>query len=1267
MERRDHRLFSAALALVLTAGLPASVWAFGGGRAFLTPEPAEPVDSGGGEAGEGPEQPARDPEAKTPESAMIRFSFKGAPFDEVLDFFSRESGLPIIYERDVPEGTLTFISGKALSFEEALTVLNLNLEKHNARLRREKNYLYLADLKQAFQKPAIVQEGEVAEDTPPDKVVNITIPLSNASAEQVAEQIKPLLGPNGMVTPVPTQNMVILIESAAQVRRLGNIIRSIDAQKPADARYELFKLEHAQAEQVVEALKSLIGVRERTVIIDKGGKRRVVEEDEVAGVRMQPDPRTNSVLVVGPRARLDTVEELVAMLDVPEGGQGEQQMMTFVLRSIAAQAAAGHLRELYAKIPEDRRPTILPLEDVGKVTVVGPGPLLVQGRALLEEVDPGSGDLDETERRRLERVARVIGLEHIDARSAERVAQQMLSARQRQVLRYTPAPNQEGLIVSGPPSDVESLESLLAGLDVEREVRADVRLLRVDSPQAQAEIDRAQELFQASAPADEPEPRISFNPENRTLTLIGQRGALQRFEQVLREVQASVVPSLETRTYDIAQREPSELTRVLPRLARPLLEPADGSAYQAPAFEAIDELDQLIVRAQSGQFETIERLIAELDVTDPSDREFRVIRISRGQLEDVAGRARDLYDKNAQTRDPEELGALSVETDPTSGSLLVTGSREAVRLFDQSLKQAQQLVPPDRTTEIIDIRHVEAAQIIEPLREMLSKADPIDESRRVPDPRLSAIERTNSLVVTAERAQHGLIRDFVDRLDQLEQVDLPPLRLLQLRAADATSIASMLQQQYNKRPQTERTAEPVEVRADAATNTLIVSAHEDLFSEIKAFVEEVNKERKEGPERVTVLFNLKVAKAVDVAQAMDKLYPEPPMPRDRRGRPMPWLQKEKEVTVSADASTNSLIIDAPADRIESLEELAEKLDRVEVPPVAELRTYRVTGADPSAVKRTLDQLASEGNLSAPPAPGKKAVPVMIETEPKSSTLIVAGDEVTFERVESVLEDLSAVPVEKQLRIIPIVNADAERIRERAVDELAGGRRRRRGDGSVHGRDRAAPGAGRPGARGAPDRPAGRARTGGGGLPGRAAGLERDVPGRGRSRPGVRCDRVDEHGDGLGPAEQAPDHRAAHPQHGSEPVGRDRSAPHPAPALDRRDEPRQGPPESLRPAPDRGQGQAPRLDRGRRGDQHAAGLGPSGGAARDREGGARPQRGPGVRRRGTRDRGVPAEVRPGRGAGRDHRRDVPRAPDADRPADAATAPGPAPTQGDRRAR
>ena len=67
----------------------------------------------------------------------IRFSLKEAPYDMVLDLFSRQSGLPVIREADAPAASMTFISAQEYSFDEALTILNLNLRVHGLHLRVE--------------------------------------------------------------------------------------------------------------------------------------------------------------------------------------------------------------------------------------------------------------------------------------------------------------------------------------------------------------------------------------------------------------------------------------------------------------------------------------------------------------------------------------------------------------------------------------------------------------------------------------------------------------------------------------------------------------------------------------------------------------------------------------------------------------------------------------------------------------------------------------------------------------------------------------------------------------------------------------------------------------------------------------------------------------------------------------------------------------------------------------------------------------------------
>ena len=1009
-----HRMWSSgavALAVVSSAGLAVS----------LTAPPARGQSGAPGEA----------PDAGAPAPVQVRFNFQDAPFEQVLDFFSRQTGLPVIREAPVPAGRMSFVSGQAYPLDEAMTILNLNLAAFDRRLRRDGNFLYLASLEDAARKPTRVSELDELDTFPPDEMVTITIPLSNATAEQVAERIQPLVGKHGRVTPLPIQNMVIVVESAAQARRIRDILQAIDSVRPVDSEFKLYPLQHAQAANVVEALRGLVGTRVQRIIIDRDGRQRTVEEVDIGGISIQPDERTNSVVAVGPKTRIETVTELIALLDRPDGmGSGVSEMMTFSLETVTADRAAEALRGLFSAIPENRRPTVLPLADVGKVTVVAPPALLAQAAALIGEVDPGSNG--QPRRASAESVTRTVRLTHLDASRAEQIARRLLTPRQSQSLRTAPAPDGRGLIAAGPERDVEALASLIRGLDVPSDADRDVRTLRLDPARAERLVARAQELDELSGePARDPV-TVQVDAESGTVTMIASRAGLTRFERLIRSAGESVVVDRETRRYEPARLRPSVLGEQLARLARPLLEGPEGVEYRGPELEAVDELGVLIVRAQPSQFAVLEELIDRLDAAERVEREFRVVRLTTPEPLKAIERAQELYRAMAAGLPEAEAGEVSASIDEASGSLLLRGTSRGLAIFQQALTDAQRLVAPERTTRLIDLRQASAADVVIPLRELLSEADPIDPARAVPEPTIRVIERTNGLLVTAEDAQHRLIADFVRRLDTIEPAEQPPLRMLQLRTADAAAIARMLSDQYGRRPQADRVARPVEVRADAGTNTLIVSAHAELFDEIRAFVDDLNRGERAGPARETVLFPLKVARAEAVASAMDRLYAEPPVPLDRFGRPMPWLREPKEVTVSADPSSNSLIIDAPAERIESLRELAAKLDVVQLPPVAQLRTYRVTRGDLNAISRTLTALARQGNLAAPGEPGRQPVQVVIETEPRSGTLIVAGDDTTFARVEEILNDLSAVPVERTLRVFPIAAGDAAGVRDRAM-------------------------------------------------------------------------------------------------------------------------------------------------------------------------------------------------------------------------------------------
>jgi hypothetical protein len=316
----------------------------------------------------------------------------------------------------------------------------------------------------------------------------------------------------------------------------------------------------------------------------------------------------------------------------------------------------------------------------------------------------------------------------------------------------------------------------------------------------------------------------------------------------------------------------------------------------------------------------------------------------------------------------------------------------------------------------------------------------------------------------------------------------------------------------------------------------------------------------------------------------------------------------------------------------------------------------------------LTGLARRGTLSGPAQPGKQKVEVVVEVEPRSNTLIVAGDEVTFEKVEQILTDLTAVPIERGLRIVPIANADASGVRERSlaiynaqVDQIPGaGPVDITIDESTNSLEVVADAE-------AMDRymdiidelqrqigPAREVRLIELRLAKAAdviAFLEEMTSASetlridGGPAPGVRGDRVEQLDHGRGAARAVPDHRPADPLAGQPAVGGPPAAADHPPAVDGRGEHRDDPAAELPEPPARGPAAQAGGYPGGRGDELADRERAPRGAPGDRADHRGPQRRAGVRQRGSGDPDLPAQGRAGGGAREDDRRDVPRAADA----------------------
>lgn len=1014
--RKAQRLMVSTLAAAV--GLPVSAWSAWAQDGGVPVQPA-PATPGAPVAGDD----------------KLAFNFKDAALDQVLDFFARQSGVPVIYEAAIPAGTITFVSSSRYTFDEALSILNLNLARFGVHLRHENQFLYLATLADAMKKgAAIASDAKGLAELTPDKMVTVSIPLDNAKSEQVAEQVKVMVGPYGGVLAIPAQNMLVVVESVAQVRRIREVVAAIDSRKPADASFRLFALQYASCDAVLNALKGLVSEKRSTVIVDKDGGQRVVQDQNIQGLNLAADQRTNSIIAVGPEARIKMVAEVVSLLDVPEnaigGGSGLEtgfggsavELRTFTLTTITADEAAKQVGALFAALDPKRRPVVLPLATAGRITVIGAKQMVAQAGLLLGELDPGAGAGELGSERR----AVTIPLKHATPAMIEALVTRLGTPRQQQVLKMAATPDGKGVLVIGPLGDIEAVEELVAALDVPADADREVRVVRVMQGEPSEVLAKARDLYVKTGKAERRPVTATLDGEGRTVTMVGGKDALVEFDALLSTLQAVSGSEQEARRFQLKRGVPSVLAGKLSRLARSMLNTSggDGAGYVEPVFEPVDELGMLVVRAQGAQFRVLDALVEQLDAASPIDRSLRIFPVANEKAGGLRDRALVVY--GAQVAQMPNAQPIEVSVDERSNALMVVADTEGMARFTKVMDELGKQAGAAREVRLIDLKVAKAAEVAEFLKDLARASESLT-IRGGPEPVFEVIESTNQIMVAAQPAQFAVIEALARGLDAKQSGERPPMRILKLRTTDAANLAGVLQKSFDARPAEERGRLPVSIEADAATNTLIVSAHADVLPEIEAIAGELNEtDAADGTGREIRIFPLRVARAEELAQTIDQMYPDQPVPLDPRTRqPRPDLKPPREVVVRADRATNALIVDAPAKRLAGFEQLVKSLDQAKLAENVSLRTYRVVKADLAGLAATLRNLAATGSLGNQTASG----PVTVSTDGPTRTLIVSGPTEVFAGVEDVLKRLDgegqASPTD--MKLYTLESARAERI------------------------------------------------------------------------------------------------------------------------------------------------------------------------------------------------------------------------------------------------
>ncbi|NEQ54670.1 MAG: hypothetical protein F6K11_31840, partial [Leptolyngbya sp. SIO3F4] len=263
------------------------------------------------------------------------------------------------------------------------------------------------------------------------RVISLTYADANSvaptlSAAAAAMDIPQAAQP--MIRAVRGVNSIVVSGSKKEVEQIAELVTSLDV-RPIDAEspgVETFELQHAQAEVIAETIESLLVNQLETDPRVMAIRLRYTRDQAppAPSVKVEPDGRTNTLIVSAPVATLELARTIVQKLDQPSGG--ERSMVTFTPARSKADTLADAVRRVIENTAVTQRDAAeLYVEPTtGSIVVTGTQDAVAQAASLLAEYDERTVAIPET-------TIRTIRLRSVSAESLARTLTSVLSDRTR--------------------------------------------------------------------------------------------------------------------------------------------------------------------------------------------------------------------------------------------------------------------------------------------------------------------------------------------------------------------------------------------------------------------------------------------------------------------------------------------------------------------------------------------------------------------------------------------------------------------------------------------------------------------------------------------------------------------------------------------------------------------------------------------------------------------------------------------------------------------
>jgi general secretion pathway protein D len=200
-----------------------------------------------------PERPARDT------SAGLRFNFRGAPLETVLNYLSEAAGFVIVLETPV-RGTIDMWSAQPVSRTEAVQLLNLAINKTGYTATLKGRTLVVSSKEEARKRAIPIRTGNDPRQIPDNaELVMQIIPLERIDATQAATDLATLLPNSATITANVDSNSLVVTDTQSNVRHIVELLAALDGSAGSVASMRVFQLKNSDPQEMASLITNIFG------------------------------------------------------------------------------------------------------------------------------------------------------------------------------------------------------------------------------------------------------------------------------------------------------------------------------------------------------------------------------------------------------------------------------------------------------------------------------------------------------------------------------------------------------------------------------------------------------------------------------------------------------------------------------------------------------------------------------------------------------------------------------------------------------------------------------------------------------------------------------------------------------------------------------------------------------------------------------------------------------------------------------------------------